>query len=370
MTGLYLHFPFCVKKCSYCDFVSFPDMLSEGERYVSALISEMEEYQRETLDTIYFGGGTPTALAPELLAQVLCALKRNFSLTKDCEITVEANPGTCTESGFSLLKEAGVNRVSLGVQSLVDKELSLLGRIHSAEDAKEAVNMARRAGIENLSLDLMFSIPEQTRESLLFTLEKMVKLAPEHLSCYSLMLCEGTPMMRAAEAGKLSLPDDEEDRERYGLLTEFLEAHGYHRYEISNFAKDGKLSRHNTKYWKREPYIGLGAAAHSFYDDCRFENPDTLSAYYDRVKEKKHPTGEPVTGRDAMGEFMFLGLRMTKEGVLRKDFLACFGKNLDAVFGQQVKKLCGHGLLTDDGEKICLTERGIDLSNTVFCELL
>ncbi len=370
MTGLYIHFPFCIKKCSYCDFVSFPDMLSQGERYVSALICEMEEYSGETLDTIYFGGGTPTALAPELLAQVLSALKQNFSLSLDCEITVEANPGTCSEVGFAILKDAGVNRVSLGVQSMVDAELSLLGRIHSAEDAKNAVKAVKAAGIDNLSLDLMFSIPGETRESLLYTLEEMVGLSPEHLSCYSLMLCEGTALEKTVSAGKLTLPDEDEDRERYALLTEFLKKQGYLRYEISNYAKNGKQSRHNTKYWNRAPYIGLGAAAHSFYGGCRFENPATLSAYYDRVAKKQHPKGELITEADAMSEFMFLGLRMTERGVLRQDFYACFGKKLDAVFGSQIKKLCDLKLLADDGEKICLTKRGIDVSNAVFCEFL
>ena len=370
MTGLYIHFPFCMHKCHYCDFVSFPDQLSEGERYVDALILEMQEYSGAELDTVYLGGGTPTALAPELLARVLSAVRRFFVLTEDCEITVEANPGTCAEVDFQKLKEAGVNRVSLGVQSLVDEELRLLGRIHSAEAAKQAFLAARRAGIGNISLDLMFSIPGQTEESLLFTLQEMTALSPEHLSCYSLMLCEGTPLYLAAERGELSLPDEDEDRERYRLITEYLATCGYHRYEISNYAKEGKLSRHNSKYWSREPYIGLGVAAHSFFENCRYENPGTLAEYYERVEKRIRPEGECLTEEDAISEFMFLGLRRTDTGVLRQEFATVFGKNLDDIFGETVEKLCRLGLLTDNGERICLTDRGIDVSNSVFCEFL
>ncbi len=370
MTGLYIHFPFCMHKCHYCDFVSFPDRQSEGERYVDALILEMQEYSGAELDTVYLGGGTPTALAPELLARVLSAVRRFFVLADNCEITVEANPGTCDEAAFSKLKEAGVNRISLGVQSLCDEELRLLGRIHSAEDAKNAVFAARRAGIKNISLDLMFSIPGQTRDSLLATLKEMTALSPEHVSCYSLMLCEGTPMHAAAERGELSLPDEDEDRERYRMITEYLASCGYGRYEISNYAKEGKISRHNSKYWSREPYIGLGVAAHSFYKNCRYENPDTLAEYYLRVEKKERPQGESLTAEDAMSEFMFLGLRRTDVGVSRQDFALAFGQNLDDIFGEIVQKLCRLGLLTDNGDSICLTDRGIDVSNSVFCEFL
>ncbi len=370
MTGLYIHFPFCKQKCHYCDFVSYPGMLSSGARYVDALISEMEAYRGAKLDTVYLGGGTPTALAPALLERVLSRVASSFSLAENCEITVEANPGTCDKNTFSALASCGVNRISLGVQSFSDDELKKLGRIHTKDDAIRAVEAVRGAGIRNLSLDLMFSIPNQTRESLYDSLFRAVALEPEHLSCYSLILCEGTPMHEAYNRGEITLPDEDEDRERYALLVEFLKNHGYERYEISNFAKDGKISRHNTKYWTRDPYIGLGAAAHSFYENRRFENPATLPDYFEQVEKGIKPVGETITQEDAMAEFMFLGLRQTKAGVRRSDFQKSFGKSFDAVFGKTVKKLSEFGLLADDGDRIRLTDRGIDVSNAVFCEFL
>ncbi len=370
MTGLYIHFPFCKQKCRYCDFVSYPDKLSEGERYVDALIREMEAYRGAAVDTIYLGGGTPTALAPACLERVLSGVACSFSLAKNCEITVEANPGTVTKETVSALAACGVNRVSLGVQSFSDRELSLLGRIHSREDALYAAEAIYAAGISDINLDLMFSIPGQTRESLLESLSQAVSLAPGHISCYSLILCEGTPMFEDHRQGKLSLPDEDEDRERYAMLVSFLKESGYERYEISNFAKDGKISRHNTKYWVRAPYIGLGAAAHSFYENRRYENPPSLAEYYRQVESGAVPQGEAVSTEDAMAEFMFLGLRLTKNGVSRKAFLQTFGKDLDAIYGQTIKKLTVSGLLCDEGDVIRLTDRGIDVSNAVFCEFL
>ncbi len=369
-TGIYIHIPFCKQKCRYCDFVSYPHLLGEGERYVHALIQEMKRYEGVAADSVYIGGGTPTALAPELLEQVLLAVRRSFSLSADCEVTVEANPGTCDLSGFSRLAAAGVNRVSLGVQSMVDAELSALGRIHTAEDAQKAAEAVRCAGIENLSLDFMFSIPLQTRKSMVESLQKAVDIGPEHLSCYSLILAEGTPMFCAAERGELSLPDDEEDRERYAILTEFLEKHGYGRYEISNFAKEGYSARHNTKYWTREPYIGLGAAAHSFYQNCRYENPVDLEAYFSQIENGTVPEKTEIAGEDAMAEFVVLGLRLTKRGICRSDFENQFGISFNERYGKVAQKLGSLGMLTDDGERICLTDRGIDVSNAVFCEFL
>lgn len=370
MTGLYIHFPFCMQKCRYCDFVSYPDMLSEGERYIGALLKEMEAYRGAELDTIYLGGGTPTVLPPALLERVLSRVACSFSLTEDCEITIEANPGTVNREMFSQLASCGVNRISLGVQSFSDRELSLLGRIHSKEDAIRAVTDIRDAGINNLSLDLMFSIPGQTRESLAESLKQAVALSPEHLSCYSLILCEGTPMYEDDRQGKISLPDEDEDRERYGLLVEFLKSRGYDRYEISNFAKDGKISRHNAKYWDRTPYIGLGAAAHSFYGNRRYENPAALLDYYGQVHSGQLPVGEVISGADAMVEFMFLGLRRTDIGVSKRAFQQSFNESMDVIYGKALKKLLELELLVDMGDSIRLSDRGIDVSNAVFCEFL
>lgn len=370
IAGLYIHLPFCLKKCAYCDFVSYENCLGKAEEYVSDLLSEMETYRGETIDTVYLGGGTPTALPPRLLVRILEGVRKNFVLLADTEITVEANPGTADEQGFRTLADAGVNRVSLGAQSFIDAELSALGRIHTAAQTKEAVEMVRKAGIHNISLDLMFSLPHQTKESLTESLDAILALAPDHVSCYSLTVCEDTPLCKSVETGAVLLPDEETDREFYGLICDTLEKNGYGRYEISNFAKAGRESRHNTKYWLRAPYMGLGAGAHSFYGGRRFENPAGLATYHEVVLGAKARESEIVTEADAMAEFMFLGLRMTKAGVLRSDFKAAFNRDLDAVYGDAIKKLTNFGLLLDTGHRLVLTERGIDLSNTVFCEFV
>ena len=273
MTGIYIHIPFCIKKCSYCDFVSYENRLADAESYVAALLREMESYCGVQVDTVYIGGGTPTALPPHLLVRILEGVRTCFSLAEDAEITVEANPATFCTEGFEALFKAGVNRISLGAQSFNDRELLALGRIHTAEQTKQTVAAIREAGIQNISLDLMFSLPGQTKESLFFSLKEAISLAPEHLSCYSLTLCEDTPLCDAVRAGKLILPDDDTDRDFYALLCDMLAQHGYEHYEISNFARRGYRARHNTKYWIRAPYIGLGVAAHSFYCGRRFETP-------------------------------------------------------------------------------------------------
>ncbi len=337
---------------------------------MSDLLCEMETYRGETVNTVYLGGGTPTALPPHLLVRILEGIRKNFTLLADSEITVEANPGTCDEQGFRALAEAGVNRVSLGAQSFVDTELSALGRIHTAGETKEAVEMVRRAGIHNVSLDLMFSLPNQTKESLMVSLDAITALNPDHISCYSLTVCEDTPLWTRVESGETVLPEEETDREFYELICDTLNKNGYDRYEISNFAKAGRESHHNTKYWLRAPYIGLGAGAHSFYGGKRFENPASLSAYHRVANGQQERAGEIITEADAMAEFMFLGLRMTKAGVLRSDFKAEFNQDLDTVYGEAIKKLSDSGLLSDTGDRLTLTERGIDLSNTVFCEFV
>ncbi len=370
MNGIYVHIPFCIKKCAYCDFVSYENRLGEAEAYVDALLLEMEAYRGVGADTVYIGGGTPTALPPHLLVRLLDGVRDCFSLADDREITVEANPGTCSAEGFARLAAAGVNRISLGAQSFLSEELTALGRIHTAAQTKEAVVDARRAGIVNISLDLMFSLPGQTLAHLAYSLEQAAALEPSHISCYGLTLCEGTPLHAAVENGRVTLPDDDTDRALYAMLCNTLHEKGYSRYEISNFAKPGCLSRHNVKYWSRSPYIGLGAAAHSFYGGRRFENPPQLSAYYRVVRGEQDREGARVTRTEAMAEFMFLGLRMTERGVLRQDFFTAFGTGVDAVYAAPIQKLCALGLLEDDGDRLRLTERGIDVSNTVFCEFL
>lgn len=370
MNGLYIHIPFCIKKCGYCDFVSYENRLFEGEQYVNALLSEMEQYRGTEVDTVYIGGGTPTALPPHLLIRILLGVKENFRILSGAEITVEANPGTCDKAYFEKLRDAGVNRISLGVQSFVDEELKALGRIHSAEEAKTAVYAAKDAGIQNVSLDLMFSLPGQTVESFLYSIKEAISLDPAHISSYSLIVCENTPIEQAVSQGKLTLPDEDTDRELYALLVDTLKQAGYHRYEFSNFAKPGREARHNTKYWTRDPYIGLGAAAHSFWEDKRFENPPCLSDYYAVCRGKRIRESESVTEKDAMAEFMFLGLRLTEQGISKQEFFRSFGISIDEIYGKQIEKLSQLGLLECTDDTIRLTDRGIDVSNSVFCEFV
>ncbi len=368
--GVYVHLPFCIKKCAYCDFVSYENCLAEAPDYITAVLAEAEAYRGLAVDTIYIGGGTPTALPTEQLVRLLSGLFAVFCVDSHAEITVEANPGTADRHKFNVLAAAGVNRLSLGVQSFCDDELAALGRIHSAEEAQQAIYEAYAAGIQNLSLDLMFSIPLQTSASWLTSLQTAIQLPISHISCYSLTICDDTPFGAMVAAGQLSEPDDETDRRFYRDLCMFLKQNGLERYEISNFARPGYEARHNTKYWRHIPYIGLGAAAHSFWQERRFENPAQPAAYYDVVYNGAARPGESLTREDAMSEFMFLGLRLTQEGVSPKTFEECFGVSLQSVYGAQLEKLLRLGLLTHKGENFCLTDRGIDISNQVFCEFV
>ncbi len=370
MNGIYIHLPFCIKKCAYCDFVSYENQLETASTYVDNLLDEMEQYRGEQADTVYLGGGTPTALPPHLLVRILEGARDCFHLAEDSEITVEANPGTCQKETVRALKKAGVNRISLGAQSFVDEELSAIGRIHTAAQIKEAVATLRAEGIFNISLDLMFSLPGQTEESLLVSLEELVALEPTHISCYSLTLCEGTPLYEAVAGGKTEVPDEDSDRAMYDLICKRLEKNGYHRYEISNFAKEGYKARHNTKYWIRAPYIGLGAAAHSFFGGRRFENPPALCDYEKVAHGEKDREGVCLTEKDAMAEFMFLGLRMIEAGVSKKEFFSCFGQELEAIYKEPIERLCRLGLLEERGDILRLTDRGVDVSNSVFCEFV
>lgn len=369
-SGVYVHIPFCVKKCAYCDFVSYENRTAEAPRYTDAVLREAAAYRGTAVDSIYIGGGTPTALPPGQLVRLLAGLFDIFTVAPQAEITVEANPGTADEAYFAALAAAGVNRLSLGVQSFCDDELSALGRIHSAKEAEAAVRAAYRAGIFNLSLDLMFSIPRQTQKSLQKSLETAVSLPISHISCYSLTICENTPFGRLVKEGQMPLPDEDTDRAFYTQICEFLDKNGLARYEISNFARPGREARHNTKYWRRVPYIGLGAAAHSFWENRRFENPPQTEAYYAVVYGAKERSGEVISPADAMSEFMFLGLRMTREGISSAAFAKAFGTELDAVYGRQIEKLLRLGLLEKEGDRLRLTGRGIDVSNSVFCEFV
>lgn len=347
---IYIHIPFCIKKCLYCDFYSVTDK-SLFEAYKDALIKEIQDAGGIETKTVYIGGGTPTAMGKHLL-DIVDAINDNFLLSQGCEFTVEANPGTVNEQLLSELFKRGVNRISLGAQSFNDNELKALGRIHTAKEIFESTEMVKNAGFTNFSLDLMLATPFQTMESLAYSLDCIKKINPPHVSAYSLIVEEGTPFYDM----ELSLPDEETEREMYYFATERLSEMGLNRYEISNFAKKGFESRHNSGYWQDEEYLGLGAGAHSYYGKARFCNASDICRYIKGEGRREEYT--PISDRERKLELFMLGLRMT-EGVL-----------YNGEFPEKVNPLLNKGLLEISGNRLRLTEKGTDLANLVFMEFL
>ncbi len=341
--GLYVHVPYCVRKCPYCDFYSIVDR-SRAPAYVDMVLDELGTYDGE-FDTVFVGGGTPTSVGRELVR--LCE-----ALPKAEEFTVEANPGAVDIELLRALKKAGVNRLSLGVQSFNDAELRALGRIHTAAQAEEAYLLAREAGFGNVSLDLMLSTPNQTVGSVKKTLEKVRELSPDHVSAYSLIIEEGTPFYGA----ELSLPSEDEEREIYYTARDCLTGMGLVQYEISNFARPGMECRHNIKYWTLAPYVGLGAAAHSYCDGRRYSNAPDVAAYLEG--RGRRVECEVITEDERLREKFWLGLRMTA------------GVPYSGEFPEAVDRLIERGLLERSGGNIRLTRRGTDLANLVFMEFV
>ncbi len=365
---IYVHIPFCVKKCDYCDFVSFACSDSEKEAYFKALINQIDSMKETVGDTpivsCFFGGGTPTVPDERLLISALCKLKESFNFTEDAEITMEANPNSATFDKFKAYREAGINRLSIGLQSTENSELKCLSRLHTYEEFLKTFDDARRAGFDNINIDIMSALPGQTIESYEKTLERVCALNSEHISAYSLIIEEGTPFFDRY-ADRKGLPDEDTEREMYYLTKRYLHEHGYERYEISNYSKPGYECRHNLGYWKRVPYYGFGIAAASFYDGKRYQTHSDLKRF---ISGDFTAEIDKLSGDDAMAEFMFLGLRLVS-GVTREDFLRCFGKNIDDIYGPELKKLESEGLLCN-GERICLTDKGMDVANYCMSEFI
>ena len=410
---LYVHIPFCVRKCAYCDFLSAPAGAEERAAYVDALVREIRSqkgnFREYRVSTVFLGGGTPSILDGEDTARIFDALFDSFDIRGDAEITLEANPGTVTEEKAASWKKSGVNRLSIGLQSADNRELEMLGRIHTFEDFLDTWESVRRAGFDNVNIDLISAIPGQTEESWEQTLRAAAKLNPEHLSAYSLIIEEGTPFFdrygedggvksdekNGREKGWPSLPDEDTEREIYRMTERILKEYGYHRYEISNYAKDGYECRHNLGYWERKEYLGLGLGAASLVGERRFHNTAELEKYMrlfgDREPErpavlpdtcsgpqaagKADPAGkaaeeiEIMTEQDQMEEFMFLGLRKT-EGISCLEFRERFGKTAEEVYGSQIRKFLSLNLMEKEGDRLRLTERGLDVSNAVFVEFI
>ena len=372
--GLYVHVPFCVRKCAYCDFASYSGRDADLPAYMDALTREAAWYEaRGAFDeyavrTVYVGGGTPS-LAADRLADFLAAHRTRLFPNAE-EITIEANPGTIGLPGLRRLFDAGCNRLSIGLQSLHDRELRTLGRIHSRDDALRCAQAARQAGFRNLSLDLMFGIPGATLADWLTTLRETIALAPEHISAYNLTIEAGTPFAELREQGKLDAPDDDAQVEMADAAVAELAAAGYEQYEISNFARPGFRSQHNQMYWRNEEYLGLGAAAHSYLRGSRYWNASALDDYLARSRSDAPPSDFPpaVDGHETldlagtMGETMMMQLRL-RDGVDLRQFQRRFGLSIEAVYGEQIAELCAEGLLEIDQTRLRLTTRGVRFAN-------
>lgn len=376
--GLYVHIPFCVKKCNYCDFLSAPADDTTKKRYVDALCREIEGYKELAkeygLATVYFGGGTPSVLETSLIEQLLETIKTSFAMDVAAEITLEVNPGTVAPDKLKRYRELGINRLSIGVQSAKEEELALLGRIHTFEDAKNTVQWAREAGFTNISLDLISALPGQSLEAYQDNVEAILSLNPEHISSYSLIVEEGTPFFEQYGEGKVKendLPDEETDRAMYAYTKERLQAAGYERYEISNYAKPGFESRHNSAYWTGTEYLGVGVGASSLFTNARYHNETDLMVYMEEVEaggDVRRET-ERLVEAEQMEEFMILGLRRMC-GISRAEFRNRFGRPLETVYGSALQKLKKQELIVIEGDRIALTETGIDVSNQVFVEFV
>lgn len=420
--SIYIHIPFCVKKCQYCDFLSAPADSRAQEVYLRALKQEIREqaarYREYEVQTVFIGGGTPTAVPCENLCEVLKTVFSFYRMNPHAEISMEANPGTVTKEALLSYRKAGINRISIGLQSADDVELKLLGRIHTYRDFQQTYRWAQEAGFTNINLDIMSALPGQSVENYKKTLETALSLKPQHISAYSLIVEEGTPFYEkyGQESEKLQatgekqpdLPSEEEEREMYALTEKLLAAAGYHRYEISNYALPGRECRHNLVYWKRGNYVGFGLGAASMVENVRFENiremqeylaeyagmPDAEPVFAEvaqgdkqalsneqefSLREDTHSENEqelsirenvhPLSPQEQMEETMFLGLRLT-EGVSKAEFHRQFGVSMEQIYGEVIRKNTAKGLLIDEAGYVCLTREGMDLSNYVMAQFL
>jgi oxygen-independent coproporphyrinogen-3 oxidase len=372
-SALYLHFPFCRRKCNYCSFVSYQCREADIPAYIDALKQELAlRAAGKHIRTIYFGGGTPSLLSPDQFEDIISTIRSLCNVDKEAEITIEANPGTVDEPYLAAIRRIGINRISLGVQSLDDGELALLGRIHTAGEARKAVQLAQNAGFTNLNIDLIYGIPGQTLLNWKNTLAEAIKLNAEHLSLYALSLEGDEPLSLAIERGELPAVNPDLCAEHYELAEDSLAEHGYHHYEISNWAKTGYECRHNLVYWRNESYIGVGAAAHSYLDSHRFATTKDINEYLDIFLNNAQSVpdmNEEIGSELQLAEAIILGLRLS-QGVNVDDIYSRFGVNLLTHYAGQVNNLTGSGLLEFAEGQIRLTRRGRLLGNEFFWQFL
>ena len=367
--GLYVHIPFCKRKCNYCDFCSVSDADKYYGQYIENLCLEIKSYKREpkiALDSIFFGGGTPSLLLPLDFEKIVKAIKKSFIVLENAEFTVEINPATVNSEKIAAYKSAGVNRISIGVQSIHENELKKLGRIHSYNDFLDTYKMLRDGGIGNINVDLMYGIPNQTSDSFAETLKSIASLSVEHISCYGLIIEEGTPFFR--DAAKLALPGEDEEYAMYDSAFNILTGLGYNQYEISNYAKRGYECRHNLKYWKNEEYIGVGIAAHSYFDGVRFGATESFFEYFDGYGEKYRKVESGRRQLDPF-EYAMLALRLSC-GMNLCEYKRLFGRDFLSGKEELVKRFADMGLIKLDGNRLSLTHKGFYVSNSILSELL
>ena len=367
---LYIHIPFCIQKCQYCDFLSGPSDQITRDRYIEALLAEIQAVQGAEayeIVSVFIGGGTPSVLKAEAIASIMETIQKKFCFSPDAEITIESNPGTVDSAKLKAYRKAGINRLSLGLQSTDPEELKMLGRIHTYEEFQQSYQWAREAGFQNINIDLMFAIPGQTGEAWKAHLRQTAELNPEHISAYSLIVEEGTPFAER----DLDLPDEETEYQMYEDTAEILAEYGYRQYEISNYAKDGYACRHNIGYWKRTEYLGLGLGASSLFEGRRFSNTRDMQEYLkfsgntDRIRKDV----TELSRKDQIEEFMYLGLRMT-EGISEADFEQNFGQKLENIYGSVLQKYKETGFLEKTGMNWRFTRKGIHVSNHILAEFL
>ena len=370
--GIYIHIPFCVKKCGYCDFYSVKWDEESENKYIHSAINEIKSYNelsnKYVVDSIYIGGGTPSIINPKNLEKIISTIRNIFTIEENSEISMEANPNSLSEN-LKTYREIGINRLSIGIQSLNDNILKRIGRIHNSKEALQAIDRAISFGFENINADVMFNIPGQTVDDINDTISKLVTKQIRHISFYSLKLEEGTPMYLLKKNKKIVMPEEDLEREMYYAGRNIMEKHGLMQYEISNFSVKGYECRHNLKYWKQEEYIGIGPSAHSFLGNVRFSNPSDLTEYITSGENGvfERNTLEEMDENDIKFEYIMLRLRLT-EGLKFADFKNKFSIDFKEAYKEQIKHLTENNLIESDDDAIRLTKRGMDLSNYVFSQ--
>ena len=367
--GLYIHIPYCKRKCFYCDFISFSGKEDTIKRYVEVIKKDISDckYTGFNIGTIYIGGGTPSLINSQYILEIIAKVREKFIVAQNAEVTIEVNPGTVTKEKLIDYKKAGINRLSIGLQSTDNDTLKQIGRIHSYEDFAETYNMAREVGFDNINVDFMIALPGEDEWSVAIQISEIINLKPEHISCYSLILEDGTRLKEMVDSGELELPTDEEERKMYWKMKELLEENGYEHYEISNFSMPGHRSRHNMDCWSQKEYLGFGTAAHSYFAGKRFSNKKTIEEYLENYSEKE--IEEDQTEEEMKKEYMMLGLRKI-EGVSISEFEQKFQINPLFYFRFEISKLVDEDLIEIDLDNIRLTKKGLDLANLVWEEFV